>query len=95
MCTYSAGSSIGTAVLTTSRIGAKSHHSCSSDPSLSNSPRIRGSESHQHDPIKPRHVRPGDRRLQRGELVSEQGDFGEQRPSRAKQVHCRDASRGD
>ena len=34
----------------------------------------------------PRHTRPGNRALQHGELVSEQGDLGEQRPARAKRV---------
>ena len=34
----------------------------------------------------PRHTRPGNRALQRGELVSEQGDLGEQCPARAKRV---------
>jgi hypothetical protein len=35
------------------------------------------------------HARSGDRPVQHGELVSEQSDLGEQRPSRAKQVdHC-------
>jgi hypothetical protein len=34
----------------------------------------------------PRHMRPGNRGLQHGELVSEQDDLGEQRPARAKRV---------
>jgi hypothetical protein len=33
-----------------------------------------------------RHTGPGNRALQHGELVSEQGDLGEQRPARAKRV---------
>jgi hypothetical protein len=34
----------------------------------------------------PSHTMPGNRALQHGELVSEQGDLGEQRPARAKRV---------
>jgi hypothetical protein len=45
-----------------------------------------GSVRDQGDPIEPRHARPGARALQHGELVSEQGDLGEQRPARAKDV---------
>src|SRR5580658_5521347 len=43
-----------------------------------------GSERDQGVPVQPRHARPGDRALQHGELVSEQGDLREQRPTRAK-----------
>jgi len=45
-----------------------------------------GSERDQGDPVQPRHARPGDRALQHGELVSEQRDLREQRPTRAKDV---------
>lgn len=45
-----------------------------------------GSESDQGDPVKPSHARPGNRALQHGELMSEQGDVGEQRPARAKDI---------
>ena len=46
-----------------------------------------GGECDQDDAVQPRHARPGDRALQHGELVSEQGDLSEQRPARAKGVH--------
>jgi hypothetical protein len=46
------------------------------------SPRRRdGGEGDQGDPIEPRDARPGDRTLQHRELVSEQGQLGEQRPA--------------
>jgi hypothetical protein len=37
-----------------------------------------------NDSVEPRQTRPGNRALQDGELVSEQGDLSEQRPARAK-----------
>src|SRR6202142_2136081 len=45
-----------------------------------------GSERDQGDPVKPSHARPANRALQHGELMSEQGDLGEQRPARAKDI---------
>jgi hypothetical protein len=47
---------------------------------------VTGSERDQGDPVQPGHARPGDRALQYGELVSEQGDLREQRSARAKDV---------
>jgi hypothetical protein len=45
-----------------------------------------GSERDQGDPVQPRHAGLGDRALQHGDLVSEQGDLREQRTTRAKEV---------
>src|SRR5271154_7045110 len=58
----------------------------SDDPQHVPPGRCDGCDRDQKDSVEPRHARPDDRTLKYRDLVSEQGDPGEQRPTRAKET---------